>query len=265
MSPQINKNRIANSFSNAAVTYDNSAQLQQDVGYELLKLIDAHGVSPDKILDLGCGTGFFSERLASLFPRANLVCLDIAHGMLKHARESRKSQQMQWLCADAEAIPLQNNSIGLLFSSLAIQWCENLSMLFKEIHRVLNKDGMAVISTLGPASLSELRESWVGVDENVHVNSFVSINDLIKQLPASLSLQVCKEQTRVVEYDKLGQLTSDLKNIGAHNMNVGESKGLTGRFKIKTFKANYEVFRQTNRKLPASYEVYYLVLRKNNS
>ncbi|MEH6444062.1 MAG: malonyl-ACP O-methyltransferase BioC [Oceanospirillaceae bacterium] len=262
MSPQINKNRIANSFSNAAVTYDGSAQLQQDVGYELLKLINTQKDSPDKILDLGCGTGFFSQRLASLFPEANLVCLDIAHGMLKHARQSRKSEKMQWLCADAEAIPLQNNSIDLLFSSLAIQWCENLPMLFEEIYRVLSKDGMAVISTLGPASLNELRASWAVVDEKVHVNSFICIDSLIKQLPVTLSLEICKEQIRVVEYDKLGQLTSDLKNIGAHNMNVGESKGLTGRFKMKTFKASYEAFRQPNGKLPASYEVYYLVLRK---
>ena len=48
-------------------------------------------------------------------------------------------------------------------------------------------------------------------------------------------LQKAQQQQWLLEYDQLKQLTSDLKNIGAHNMNNGESKGLTGRTKNHEF------------------------------
>ena len=268
MSSQISKSRVASSFSRAANSYDRSAQLQRDVGNELLQICQlktASTVSTKKIypvLDLGSGTGYFSEKLAALFPHSELICLDIAQGMLEHAKSMPGRDSFKWVCADAEALPLASNSIGLLFSSLAIQWCENLVQLFSEIDRVLKPGGLALISSLGPASLNELRLSWQGVDDKVHVNKFAPREEILTSLPASLSVEVNRQQMRVLEYEKLQQLTTDLKNIGAHNMNAGEAKGLPGRIKIKKFKRNYESFRQGNGKLPASYEVYYLCLRK---
>ncbi len=265
MSTHINKIRVANSFSKAAPTYDSAAALQRTVGYELLnldELRDSKKLPVKQILDLGCGTGYFSEQLLLRYPESRLVGLDIAEGMLVHARQRHGSEKIHWLCADAESISLASSSVQLVFSSLAIQWCENLPGLFSEISRVLTSGGVALIATLGPASLFELKEAWVRVDGNVHVNSFVPLDDLLASLPSSLSLEARQQQTRVLEYHKLQELTSDLKKIGAHNMNSGESKGLTGRAKISQFKQNYERFRQSNGKLPASYEVYYLQLKK---
>jgi len=264
----IDKSRVANSFSKAAITYDSAAALQRTVGYELLKLLklielhDSKKLAIQQILDLGCGTGYFSEQLLLRYPTSRLVGLDIAEGMLVHARQRHRSTRLHWLCADAENISLADNSVELIYSSLAIQWCENLPQLFSEISRVLTSGGVALIATLGPASLFELKEAWAGIDSHVHVNSFVPLDVLLASLPGSLSLEVCQQQTRVLEYHKLQELTSDLKKIGAHNMNSGESKGLTGRAKVSQFKQNYERFRQSNGKLPASYEVYYLQLKK---
>ncbi len=264
MQLQIDKSRVASSFSKAAATYDGSSLLQRDVGNELLKLVNSFGVNTlenGTVVDLGCGTGYFTGQLeASLKPK-QLIGLDIAEGMLEYAR-SFKESHYQWLCADAEALPLSENSIDCLFSSLAIQWCETPRNLFGEIERVLNKEGVAFISTLGPESLSELRHSWASIDKQVHVNRFVHLDSLIQDIPDGLELIICEKQMREIEYNKLNELTSDLKNIGAHNMNAGEGKGLTGRVKINQLKSNYEQYRKENGKLPASYEVYYLALKK---
>ena len=263
MQLQIDKNRVASSFSKAAATYDGSSLLQRDVGEELLRILADHDTNKvsGNVVDLGCGTGFFTAKLEADLKPKQLIGLDIAQGMLEYAK-SLKGPHYQWLCADAEALPLVQNSVDLLYSSLAIQWCETPKALFSEIGRVLTEGGLAFLSTLGPESLFELRNSWSLVDQQVHVNRFIGLDDLIKHLPSNLELVVSKRQMREIEYKKLNQLTSDLKNIGAHNMNAGESKGLTGRLKVKQFKANYEQYRKGNGKLPATYEVYYLVLRK---
>lgn len=268
MSSQISKLRVASSFSKAANSYDGSAQLQRDVGYQLLKLGMSHSVihmqrKNRQMLDLGSGTGYFSEKLTEHYPEASLCCLDIAQGMLEHARALRGTQTIQWLCADAEALPIASNSVDFIFSSLAIQWCENLNQLFSEISRVLKPGAVALISTLGPGSLKELRNSWAKVDAKVHVNQFEPLSEVLSCIAPYLSVELCHKQWHKLEYNKLQQLTTDIKNIGAHNMNAGEAKGLTGRAKVKQFKHNYEAYRQANGTLPASYEVYYLCLRKD--
>ena len=258
----IDKIRVADSFSKAANTYDKAAALQQEVGEQLLQWVDPSIAASGSVLDLGSGTGYFSKHLNQIYPHRDLICLDIAQGMLRHARGCRGLSRAQWLCADAEALPLANNSVAQLYSSLAIQWCSSLPQLFNELARVLSSGGSAVLSSLGPRSLFELRESWASVDQNVHVNEFVALAELLAALPENLKVEKQRCEFRVLEYNKLSELTSELKNIGAHNMNVGENKGLTSRARVSKFKSNYESFRQQNGKLPATYEVYYLLLRK---
>jgi malonyl-CoA O-methyltransferase len=267
MQTLLDKSKVAQSFSKAAITYDAAAAFQRDVGNDLFAVLEqykpAEGCcASHKFLDLGCGTGYFSEKIVQHYNQGELYCLDIAQGMLKHARDTRKHQRMHWLCADAEALPLAKNSIDFVFSSLAIQWCENLDALFSQIQSVLAVNGVAVLATLGPKSLFELKEAWASVDEQRHVNRFISLDSLCSNLPKGLMLEYCEQQTKVVEYDKLKELTADLKNIGAHNINQGKERGLTGKTKVRQFKQAYEQFRLSNGKLPASYEVYYLVLRK---
>jgi malonyl-CoA O-methyltransferase len=61
-------------------------------------------------------------------------------------------------------MPLADNSVAHIFSSLALQWCENIPALMFEIERVLQPGGTAVIATLGPDTLRELRSAWAKVD-----------------------------------------------------------------------------------------------------
>lgn len=265
MVEQIEKHKVAQSFSRAAKTYDSVAGLQRDIGHQLLsRLQDQHLVSPpQRILDLGSGTGYFTAELACEYPVSDIVALDLAEGMLRYSREHRQSDQITWLCADAESLPLRSGSIDLVFSSLAIQWCQNTDALFSELSRVLSPGGLACIATLGPETLCELRDAWALVDGFQHVNQFAPLSELQASLPAGLEVVSMAEETEVLEYDELKGLTKELKDLGAHNMSQNQSPGLTGPGRLKAFRAAYETFRNRSGKLPASYDVYYLLLKKS--
>ncbi|SIS48174.1 malonyl-ACP O-methyltransferase BioC [Neptunomonas antarctica] len=270
MGELIDKLRVAESFSKAASTYDSVAALQRNIGHQLLEMLSSHSqdsqsghTEPASILDLGCGTGYFTSVLRDRYPDRPLAGLDIASGMLAYARTTRAlDNDVTWICGDAESLPLKNQSYSLVFSSLAIQWCENSSMLFAEMSRVLSRDGIACIATLGPQTLCELRDAWSRIDDYQHVNQFQSLAQLCKALPDDLELIETECEMRVLHYPQLKELTCELKGIGAHNMNAGQAKGLTGPARVKAFKAAYELFRTSEGLLPASYEVYYLILRK---
>lgn len=260
---QFSKQEVAVSFSRAAESYDSYAKLQQQVGEYLLGCIKPQS-EVQQVIDLGCGTGFFVPHLLEKLTPVRLTGVDLAPGMLAYAREHRVSQfpcQLNWLCADAEALPFADNSVNLAFSSLAIQWCENLPRLFGEMYRVLRPGGQFVFSTLGPDSLSELRQSWAAVDNYQHVSEFVPFERL-QSCFGDLITEHFEQQHIQLQYSRLKDLTNELKRIGAHNMSSGRQESLTGKQHLMAFKQAYEGFRNEDDKLPATYQVAFAVLTK---
>lgn len=261
---RFDKQIVAQSFSKAAVSYDNAAQLQRDVGEALLQRFGQYFDSSEaaSILDLGSGTGHFMLPLKGYFPDLEYIGLDLAEGMLQFSRDTREKGWASWCCGDGENLPFASNSFDGIFSSLTIQWCEHLPTLFSEIYRVLKPGGICLYSTLGPKTLWELKAAWQAVDSLVHVNEFKT-RAILEHSIAQQNFSAARneEQLLTLEYSDLRELTGELKQLGAHNMNSGRATGLTTRAQIRRFKQAYEEQR-VNNMLPATYQVYYGVLTK---
>lgn len=253
------KRQVAASFSRAASTYDSVAQLQRAVGSHLLALLP-QPLAPRRWVDLGSGTGYFSRVLAQRFAGAHGVAVDIAEGMLHHARE--QAPGLSYLAGDAERLPLCDHSCELVFSSLAVQWCADFTAVLAEAWRVLRPGAVLAFASLCTGTLQELRESWRAVDGQVHVNRFREFSEY-QRLCAASGLQTLslERRTHVLHYPDVRSLTHELKALGAHNLNPGRPGGLTGRARLLGMLAAYEVFRQ-DVGLPATYQAVYAVLRK---
>ena len=253
------KRQVAASFSRAAASYDAVAELQRSVGAQLLARLPAE-LQPRRWLDLGSGTGHFTRALAERFGAAEGLALDIAEGMLRHARP--QGGAAYFVAGDAEALPLQDASVDLLFSSLALQWCGDFPRVLSEAQRVLRPGGVLAFSSLCVGTLQELRDSWLAVDGFVHVNRFRRFEDY-QQMCAASGLQslTLQRQAEVLHFPDLRSLTDSLRDLGAHNLNPGRPGGLTGRSRIRALIEAYERFRQPQG-LPATYQVVYGVLQK---
>jgi malonyl-CoA O-methyltransferase len=226
------KSLVRASFGRAARGYDEWAVMQRRIGDRLLGCLSAIPL-PDrpKILDLGSGTGYCTRQLQQR--QASVTGLDIAPQMLCAAR-SRQLIDTAYVCADAEYLPVVDNSIDLVFSNLMIQWCRDLQRLFGEVARVLKPGGIFVFSTFGPETLSELRAAWRQVDMHSHVNHFAAFSEIenailrVGLINGSLEC----EATRVV-YGGVLELMRELKGIGAHNVTRDRPRTLTGKEKIR--------------------------------
>ena len=253
------KRQVAASFSRAAASYDAVAELQRHVGTQLLERLPV-SLQPHRWLDLGSGTGYFTRALGERYGQGMGLAVDIAEGMLRHARP--QGGAAHFIAGDAEALPLQTASVDLLFSSLALQWCADFPRVLSEAQRVLRPGGVLAFSSLCVGTLQELRDSWQAVDGFVHVNRFRRFEDY-QQCCAASGMQVLslQRQAQTLHFPDLRSLTTSLKDLGAHNLNPGRPGGLTGRARIRALVEAYERWRQPAG-LPATYQVVYGVLQK---
>lgn len=160
----MNKRLIAKSFNQAAVSYNQAADLQFQVGNDLINQLIALSVQPEVVADIGAGTGLLTHNLLSLNAKAQYFLVDMAYSLL---RTAPKINNVTPLCADFDNLPFKANSLDCIFASMSLQWSLNFKETLCESSRCLKKDGILAIAIPVVGTLSELEETH-------RVNRFMS-------------------------------------------------------------------------------------------
>jgi malonyl-CoA O-methyltransferase len=248
---------VRRSFDRAASSYDSAAVIHAEVRENLLQRLELTRLEPRAVLDAGAGTGHASRALKRRYPKAVVVALDSSRGMLAAAARQRSwLRPFERVCADAELLPLKEESVDLVVSNLMLQWC-NPDAVFAEFRRVLKPNGLLSFSAFGPDTLRELRAAWKAVDSHSHVHQFIDMHDLGDALVrVGFAAPVLDVERFTLSYLDVRKVAADLKATGAHNATAGRAKGLISPHKFAAMEAAYESFRQDGR-LPATYEVVF--------
>ncbi|RTZ67225.1 MAG: malonyl-[acyl-carrier protein] O-methyltransferase BioC [Aquificaceae bacterium] len=256
----LDKLKVRKSFERAADTYDASAVLQQEIAKRLVERLDYIRLEPSRVLDLGCGTGNITAPMLKRYPKAQIVALDLSFNMLKKTKKQGGwlGKKPQCICADAEKLPLKDNTIDLLISSLMLQWSNDLNTTFSGFKQVIAPNGLLMFTTFGPDTLREIRESWAKVDNQPHTSQFIDMHDIGDALlQAGFSNPVMDMEMITTTYKSVRELMTDIKNIGASNATAGRRKGLMGKQRLANFEAAYEDFKNDDGLYPATWEVIY--------
>jgi malonyl-CoA O-methyltransferase len=261
---EIDKKAVRRAFSKAATQYDAAAVMQREVCTRMLERLDYIRQKPATVLDVGSGTGWGTRQLGERYPAAQIVALDIAMGMLQASRGTSSwwsklfaGNTRQYVCADMESLPVKANSMEMVWSNLAVQWCNDLPATLVELHRVLKVDGLLMFSTFGPDTLKELRIAFQGVDGYNHLNRFADMHDIGDMLVAGgFGDPVMDMEYITLTYNDVKAVMQDLRSIGAHNATAGRATGMMGKQAWGRVLDNYERLRRDG-KLPATFEVIY--------
>lgn len=98
------------------------------------------------ILDLGCGTGRFSETLAAHFD-SEVIGLDPSQKMLEQAHRKLRDGRVRYESGCGEAIPLANDSVDLVFMSMSFHHFTDQKLAARECRRVLRDGAPAIVRT----------------------------------------------------------------------------------------------------------------------
>lgn len=257
--PRLDKRFVKKSFNRAAKSYDKASVLHEEVLNRLLQRLLYIRHQPQTIVDIGCGTGRGVSGLQKTYPGARVYALDIAHEMsLRASRRYRFWSKPRPVTADMEQLPFKSQSFDLVFSSLAMQWSNNLGDTLAEFARVARPEGLLMFASFGPGTLTELDASWRALENYPHVQQFVDMHNVGDALLAvGFTQPVVDAEVIRMEYDDLRALLDDLKNTGERNADINRRRGLMTPARLRSLERSYREYGYENGKFIASYEVVY--------
>lgn len=215
----LNHRDVRRRFDRAAAAFDTVDFVHASTRQGLLDRLAPIMIEPRTVLDLGAATGSATRVLAKNFRRARVIAVDLSHNMLEQTRRKQRwLSRVTTLQADANALPIADQSIDIVFANQLLPWVGNPAKTFAEVSRVLTKDGLFLFATLGPDSLSEIRAAWASLDSDVHVNFFPDMHDIgDAAVRAGLRDPVLDVDRLTVTYKDTRALFAELTAMGARN------------------------------------------------
>lgn len=107
----------------------------------------AQRVKGKRVLDCACGTGYGTRLLREAGGAVFVVGVDIDHKAIKYACKKHKLAATAFICSSGDRLALPNASVDVVISFETIEHVQNDVALVKEFHRVLEPDGVLIIST----------------------------------------------------------------------------------------------------------------------
>ena len=102
--------------------------------------------SAGRILDVGCGRGFYARAIAALYPQAAVVGVDYSRDYLTAAAEHSRGTAALLARADARSLPFASGEFDAIVCSEVLEHIDDDSAVLMELNRVLRDDGLLLIS-----------------------------------------------------------------------------------------------------------------------
>ena len=138
--------------------YAHHSSLQAAMADEVLSCLTLRG--DEQVLDLGCGDGKLSARIAALLPRGAVLGVDASADMVAFARQqfvSAARPNLGFEVADARALAF-GPRFDLVVSFNALHWVPQQADALRGIHRALKPQGRAHLRLVTRAELVSLEE-----------------------------------------------------------------------------------------------------------
>lgn len=176
--------QVKNCFNNAHETYDKNSYIQQLIGEELIDNLNNLKLTHGNILELGCGTGLLTAKLANIYNNFNkFYAIDIAENLLELAKQRLKETSVILQQENFEEFKHKEILFDLVFSNMSLQWAKNLSYTLININKNLSTKGILAFSLPVEGTFYELDKEIIlplykfeTVKSKLEENGFKTLN-----------------------------------------------------------------------------------------
>jgi malonyl-CoA O-methyltransferase len=227
--------------------------LLREVERRLFARLDYIKINPQRLLDVGCGLGQSAVTLASRFPAAQVIAVDLSAAMTAAAQARLKppaasnwrgglaailskkkappNSAIDFLNADVHQLPLATSSVDFIWSNMALHWFADPAAVFGEWQRVLRPNGLVLFSYLGPTTLQELAAL------GLKLPTFQDLHDIGDGLTKQRLVQpVMDMESLMVTYSDPKKMLSELSALGGNPLS-NRFAGLRGRRYLQQMQA----------------------------
>lgn len=253
--------RVTRSFSQAAASYDRHAVIQASMVNQLDNVIASQITqTPNRIMDMGCGTGFLTQKLCTRYPAAQITAIDSSSAMLEQIPPALPVERMR---CDFSNLPVEKLSIDLIASSAALQWSLNEKDTLSHWLDCLKPGGTLAIATFASRTFQEWAASWQSIEAPSSVNRILTLAEL-HDLPISLGYDwsYCASEEAQLYFPTPQLALNSVRHMGAGVQRSSDNdQPVRSRSDWQGFFSAYEAQR-LEKGIPLTYEVFYGLIRK---
>lgn len=132
--------------------YEKASAHQKQWGARLIEELDLAG--DERILDLGCGDGVLTARLAQRVPQGRVLGIDASRGMIDTARR-HTAGNLDFAVQDINALDYENE-FDLAFSNATLHWIKDHRSMLHRVYRALRQGGAIRFSFAADGNCSGL-------------------------------------------------------------------------------------------------------------
>ena len=235
----MDKKTVNNNFSRSAVSYDDHAAVQKRCAEKLIGLI-GEGIY-SRILEIGCGTGAYTQLLRARYGDAEITAVDISGEMVKVARKKLPDKNINFVVADGERITA-DGKLDMITSNASFQWFDDIEGTLELFMRILSGDGVLCFSMYGPETFKEFREvlgrHFGSRRSALSSGRFPSREEMESILEKYFSRFELVEERFTMEFLSLWDFLRDIKKSGTRGEGLGDGLFL-GKYMIKELEKTY--------------------------
>ncbi|MGB3242250.1 MAG: malonyl-ACP O-methyltransferase BioC [Candidatus Omnitrophota bacterium] len=232
------KRVIKHNFSKNAGQYDAHAVVQKKCAERLMDLIK--GKSFSRILEIGCGTGTYTQLLGQKYKESEITAVDISKTMVSEAKKKVSGKNMRFLVDDGERMFLDGKH-DLITSNAAFQWFEDLDRTLKCFSEALTNKGTLCFSMYGPETFKEFEEVLgvhFGQRKRLSSSRFISLEVLEAILSQYFKKFKLAEEYFTADFISLWDFLHNIKKCGSRGWGLDDGLFI-GKHRIRALESTY--------------------------
>lgn len=262
---KIHKERLCHNFSRRADCYDAAAVVQQQLARQLVQKLQDIQPRAEALLEIGCGTGFYTALLRQAFPAARITAIDLAPAALALAQDRLgKRNHIKWQVGDGETGYW--GEFDLVTANSVFQWFSRPALTLVRLYRQLRPAGWLAFSAFGPATFQELAASLAAAAAQLGLRPLrLPAQDFIPASQWHLYLQQAGFTAINIWHDLSYRYYPDFWDLLRSIQQTGATStrpAFIPRRLLLTAQAYYDQHFRSQQQLQVSYETFVILAQK---